>query len=34
VNPNTTELGGVFDPNMPQGYSSLGGQVLLPSGHE
>jgi amidase len=28
---NTTELGGVFDPNMPQGYSSLGGQVLLPS---
>ncbi len=28
---NTTELGGVFDTNMPQGYSSLGGQVLLPS---
>jgi Asp-tRNA(Asn)/Glu-tRNA(Gln) amidotransferase A subunit family amidase len=28
---NTTELGGLFDPNMPQGYSSLGGQVLLPS---
>jgi len=28
---NTSELGGVFDPNMPQGYSSLGGQVLLPS---
>jgi amidase len=29
---NTTELGGVFEPtNMPQGYSSLGGQVLLPS---
>ncbi len=28
---NTTELGGVFDPNMPQGYSSLGGQALLPS---
>jgi amidase len=28
---NTTELGGEFDPNMPQGYSSLGGQVLLPS---
>ncbi len=28
---NTTELGGMFDPNMPQGYSSLGGQVLLPS---
>jgi amidase len=28
---NVTELGGVFDANMPQGYSSLGGQVLLPS---
>ncbi|HEX4482893.1 MAG TPA: amidase family protein, partial [Solirubrobacteraceae bacterium] len=28
---NTTELGGDFDPNMPQGYSSLGGQALLPS---
>ncbi len=28
---NTTELGGDFDPNMPQGYSSLGGQVLLAS---
>ncbi len=28
---NTGELGGFFDPNMPQGYSSLGGQVLLPS---
>ena len=28
---NTSELGGFFDPNMPQGYSSLGGQVLLPS---
>ncbi len=28
---NTTELGGVFDPNMTQGYSSLGGQVLLAS---
>ena len=29
---NTTELGGVFEgPNMPQGYSSLGGQVLLAS---
>lgn len=29
---NTTELGGEFEPaNMPQGYSSLGGQVLLPS---
>ena len=28
---NVTELGGVFDTNMPQGYSSLGGQVLLPS---
>ena len=27
---NVTELGGEFDPNMPQGYSSLGGQVLLP----
>lgn len=26
---NITELGGDFDPNMPQGYSSLGGQVLL-----
>src|SRR6202020_3381087 len=29
--PNPTELGGGFDPNMPQGYSSLGGQALLPS---
>jgi Asp-tRNA(Asn)/Glu-tRNA(Gln) amidotransferase A subunit family amidase len=28
---NATELNGVFDSNMPQGYSSLGGQVLLPS---
>jgi hypothetical protein len=28
---NITELGGEFDPNMPQGYSSLGGQALLPS---
>ncbi|HTZ85514.1 MAG TPA: amidase family protein [Solirubrobacteraceae bacterium] len=28
---NITELGGDFDPNMTQGYSSLGGQVLLPS---
>jgi amidase len=28
---NTTELGGEFEPTMPQGYSSLGGQVLLPS---
>lgn len=28
---NITELGGDFDPNMSQGYSSLGGQVLLPS---
>jgi amidase len=28
---NTSELGGFFDPNMPQGYSSLGGQVLLSS---
>jgi amidase len=27
---NITELGGDFDPNMAQGYSSLGGQVLLP----
>ncbi len=27
---NTSELGGTFEgPNMPQGYSSLGGQVLL-----
>jgi amidase len=28
---NVTELGGVVDTNVPQGYSSLGGQVLLPS---
>ncbi len=28
---NVTELGGVFDSGMPDGYSSLGGQVLLPS---
>ena len=28
---NVTELGGVFDADMPQGYSSLGGQVLLPA---
>jgi len=29
---NTTELGGVFEgANFPQGYSSLGGQVLLAS---
>jgi Asp-tRNA(Asn)/Glu-tRNA(Gln) amidotransferase A subunit family amidase len=29
---NTSELGGAFEgPNMPQGYSSLGGQVLLAS---
>ncbi|MBE2317907.1 hypothetical protein DVA67_018135 [Solirubrobacter sp. CPCC 204708] len=28
---NVTELGGQFDANMPEGYSSLGGQVLLPS---
>ena len=28
---NVTELGGVVDTNMPQGYSSLGGQVLLPA---
>jgi Asp-tRNA(Asn)/Glu-tRNA(Gln) amidotransferase A subunit family amidase len=28
---NVTELGGAFDANMPEGYSSLGGQVLLPS---
>ena len=28
---NVTELGGVFDANLPEGYSSLGGQVLLPS---
>jgi len=28
---NVTEFGGLFDANMPEGYSSLGGQVLLPS---
>ena len=28
---NVTELGGLFDANLPEGYSSLGGQVLLPS---
>jgi Asp-tRNA(Asn)/Glu-tRNA(Gln) amidotransferase A subunit family amidase len=28
---NVSELGGVFDANMPHGYSSLGGQVMLPS---
>lgn len=28
---NVTELNGVFDGNLPEGYSSLGGQVLLPS---
>jgi hypothetical protein len=28
---NVTELNGVFDPNLPDGYSSLAGQVLLPS---
>jgi Asp-tRNA(Asn)/Glu-tRNA(Gln) amidotransferase A subunit family amidase len=28
---NTTELGDMFGTNMPQGYSSLGGQVLLPA---
>ena len=28
---NVTELNGLFDANMPEGYSSLGGQVLLPS---
>jgi amidase len=28
---NVSELGGLFDANMPEGYSSLGGQVLLPS---
>ena len=28
---NVTELNGVFDANMPDGYSSLGGQVLVPS---
>ncbi|GAA0986143.1 hypothetical protein GCM10009555_062900 [Acrocarpospora macrocephala] len=28
---NITELNGVFDANLPKGYSSLAGQVLLPS---
>ncbi len=28
---NVTELNGVFDANLPKGYSSLGGQVLLPN---
>ncbi len=28
---NVTELDGLFDSNIPEGYSSLGGQVLLPS---
>ncbi|GAA4157793.1 hypothetical protein GCM10022251_31780 [Phytohabitans flavus] len=28
---NVSELNGVFSSNMPKGYSSLGGQVLLPS---
>jgi amidase len=28
---NVTELSGLFDANLPEGYSSLGGQVLLPS---
>ena len=28
---NVSELGGLFSANMPEGYSSLGGQVLLPS---
>jgi Asp-tRNA(Asn)/Glu-tRNA(Gln) amidotransferase A subunit family amidase len=28
---NVTELNGVFDSTLPEGYSSLGGQVLLPS---
>ncbi|MCW5892892.1 MAG: hypothetical protein KIT14_20455 [bacterium] len=28
---NVTELHGIFDVNMPEGYSSLGGQVMLPS---
>ncbi len=27
---NVSELGGVFSPSMPEGYSSLAGQVLLP----
>lgn len=28
---NVTELNGVVDENLPDGYSALGGQVLLPS---
>jgi amidase len=28
---NVSELNGLFDANMPEGYSSLGGQVMLPS---
>ncbi len=28
---NVSELGGVFSTTMPEGYSSLAGQVLLPS---
>lgn len=28
---NVTEFGGVFSSTLPQGYSSLGGQVMLPS---
>ena len=28
---NVSELNGLFDGNLPDGYSSLGGQVLLPS---
>ncbi|GAA0384630.1 hypothetical protein Acor_47740 [Acrocarpospora corrugata] len=28
---NITEFNGVFDANLPDGYSSLGGQVLVPS---
>ncbi|MFI7614456.1 amidase family protein [Nonomuraea terrae] len=28
---NITELNGLFDTDLPEGYSSLGGQVLLPS---
>lgn len=28
---NVSELNSVFDANQPEGYSSLGGQVLLPS---
>lgn len=28
---NVTEFGGVFSSTLPEGYSSLGGQVMLPS---